>query len=111
MAKINAGKYRHRITIRNAPTDSSRNTFGERTGTGTTVATVWAEKTDWNGSEVDEMGRETPVLVARWKTRYRSDVTAAMQIVHGSDVYEITSPPLDFDGTRREIVIEARKVN
>lgn len=106
---INAGKYRHRITIRNAPTDASRTSFGGRKGTGTTVATVWAEKQDWSGSEVDEVGRETPTVVTKWRTRYRTDLTPAMQIVFDGIVYDILNV-LDFDGTKRELVIESRKV-
>lgn len=106
---INAGKYRHQVIVRNAPTDASRNTYGERTGTGTNQVTIWAEKTDWNGSEVDELGRETPVVTTRWRTRFRTDITPEMQIVSGSDVFEILSV-LDYDGLSRELTIETRKV-
>lgn len=107
---INPAKYRHKIIIRNAPTDATRNTFGERVGVGATVATIWAEKQDWSGTEVNEAGRETPAVTTKWRIRYRADILPKMQIVHGSDVYEITAPPMDFDGRRRELVIESRKV-
>ena len=106
---LNAGKYRHRITIRNAKTDNNRDGYGARVGAGTANIAVWAEKTDWNGSEVDEVGRETPVLITRWRIRYRSDIKAYMQVVHGSDVYDIQTV-LDFDGLRRELTLETRKV-
>ena len=106
---INPGKYRHRITIVNPPDDSSRDDFGGRLGTGSTVATVYAEKQDWTGQELDEAGRQTAVITTRWKTRFRTDILPKMQIVLGADVYNILSV-LDFDGTARELTIESRKV-
>lgn len=106
---IQAGKYRHRITIRNAPTDASRNAFGERVGSGATVATVWAEKQDWSGSEVNETGRETATVTTKWRIRYRTDVLPKMQVVFGSEVYDILNV-LDFDGKKRELVLESRRV-
>lgn len=102
------GKYRHRITIRNAKTDANRDTFGRRKGAQTTVCTVWAEKTDWTGDEATENGREAGSLSTKWKIRYRTDITQAMQIVHGSDVYDITAV-LDWDGTKRELLLTSRK--
>ena len=105
---INAGKYRHQIVIRNPATDTSRD-FGGRKGTGTVVATVFASKEDWTGSELDESGRQTAIVTTRWKTRYRTDVLPKMQVVLGADVYNILSV-LDFDGTKRELTIESRKV-
>ena len=111
MPSINAGKYRHQISIYEPPDDDDRDAFGERVGAGTLVASgLWAEKTDWNGSEVDELGRETPIVITRWRTRYREDIRARMYLVHGSHTYEITAPPLDFDGTHREITIESRRI-
>jgi SPP1 family predicted phage head-tail adaptor len=106
---INPGKYRHQIVIRNPPADSSRDDFGGRKGSGSTVATVYAEKQDWSGSELDEAGRQTATVTTRWKTRYREDILPKMQIVLGTDVYNILSV-LDFDGTQRELTIESRKV-
>ena len=109
MTMIIAGKYRHRVILRNPAADSSRDSFGGRKGVGTIVATVWAEKQDWSGSELDEAGRETASVVTKWKTRYRGDVAPKMQLVFGSDVYDIQSV-LDFDGKKRELVLECRKV-
>jgi SPP1 family predicted phage head-tail adaptor len=106
---INAGKYRHQITVRNPAADSSRDSFGGRKGIGTTVCTIWAEKQDWTGIEVNESNRETASVTTKWKTRYRADILSKMQIVFSSDVYEILNV-LDFDGTKRELIIESRKV-
>lgn len=108
-AQFNPGRYRHRITIRNPATDASQDSFGGRKGTGTTVATVWAEKQDWTGIELNEANRETASITTKWKTRYRTDIQPKMQVVFGAEVYEILNV-LDFDGTKHELVIESRKV-
>lgn len=107
---INAGKYRHRITIKSSPTDASRDTFGRRKGTWTAVASnIWAEKQDWQGTETVEGGRDTASVTTKFKIRYRTDVSPAMRIYHGSDIYQIDSV-LDFDGTHRELVLNSRRV-
>jgi len=106
---INAGKYRHQIVIRNPAADASRDEYGGRKGSGATVATVFAEKQDWGGSELNEANRETATVTTKWKIRYRTDILPKMQIVHGSDVYDLMNV-LDFDGTKRELVLESRKV-
>lgn len=102
------GKYRHRITIKNPPTDATRDTFGRRKGTGTTVCTVWAEKQDWQGDESTENKRESASVTTKWKIRYRTDLTPAMKIYFGGEVYDLLSV-LDFDGTKRELVLTSRK--
>ena len=110
MPSINAGKYRYRVTIKGAPADSTRDTFGRRKGTGTTIAAnIWAEKQDWLGDETTENGRETASVSARWRIRYRTDVLPEMQLIHKSDVYNIMGV-LDFDGKQRELVLNCRKV-
>lgn len=106
---IQAGKYRHRITIRNAPADSTRDSFGGRVGDGSTVCIVWAEKQDWQGGESREGQRETASVTTKWLTRYRTGIEPEMEIVHGEDVYNILSV-LDFDGTRRELTMVSRRV-
>lgn len=105
----NIGKYRQRITIRQAPSDATRDTFGRRKGAGATVCTVWAEKQDWQSSETTQNGREVTNLSTKWKIRYRTDVSTEMEIVHGSAVYRITGV-LDFDGRRRELVLTSEQV-
>lgn len=106
---INPGNYRHKITIRNAPTDSSRNAFGERIGVGTTVATVWAEKQDWSGRESAEFERSTAEILTKFLTRYRTGLLPNMEVVDDTDVYFIESI-MDFDGTKRELTLNCRRV-
>jgi SPP1 family predicted phage head-tail adaptor len=104
-----AGRYRHRILIRDAPSDATRDTFGRRKGAGATVCEVWAEKQDWQGSETTQSGREVASMSTKWKIRHRTDVTPEMEIVLDSDVYRITSV-LDFDGRKRELVLTSEQV-
>lgn len=106
---INPGKYRHQIVIKNPATDSSRDSTGARTGSGTTLATVWAEKQDWSGSETRDTNQETAVKLTKFLIRYLVTVAPKMQVVHGSDTYDIEQV-LDMDGTKREMVLHCRKV-
>lgn len=103
-----AAKYRHRITITNPPDDSTRDTFGRRKGSGSTVATVWAERQDWQGDEKTQGDREFADVTTKWKIRYRTDITTAMLIVENGITYNILGV-LDFDGTKRELVLLSRK--
>ena len=103
----NAGRYRHRITIRQPA--ATRDDTGAVIGTGATLDTVWAAKEDWSGSESRENGHETARKTTKFFIRYRTDVLVNMQVVHGTDVYDIESV-LDFDGKTRELVLECKRV-
>ncbi len=107
---INPGRYRDQVTIYNAPATSTRNDYGERTATPVALATVYAEKQDWSGREIIEVGRETPMIYTRFMIRWRSDVTANMTLTHlaTGDIYRIDSV-MDMDGTRRELVLMCKR--
>ena len=105
--KNNAGKYRHRITIRNPST--LRDSMGGVYNAGTTLATVWAEKQDWTGSESSENGQDTASLRTKFIIRFRTDVLEKMEVVYGSDVYDIEVVK-DYEGIKRELTLECRKV-
>lgn len=103
------GKKSHRIEIYAAPGDATRDTFGRRAKQGALLATVWAERQDWAGDETKEGGRETASVTTKFVLRYRSDLTAAQSVEEGADVYNVLSV-LDLDGTKRELVLNCRKV-
>lgn len=103
---VNAGKYTESVIIRNPAT--TRDALGGVYGAGTTLATVWAEKQDWTGSEAQENGQDTATLRTKFIIRWRSDVLPKMQVVHGSDVYDI-EVVMDYDGTKRELTLETSK--
>lgn len=100
---INPAMFRHQVTIR-AQRTSSRDSFGQRVGAGSTVCTVWADKQDWSGSEIDENGRETPTVLTKFTIRYRTDITPAMEVVHGSAVYRINTV-MDLMGIKKTLVL------
>ncbi len=102
-------KKRHRITIYQVAGDATRDSYGRRLHQGALLATVWAERQDWGGDESQEGGRETASVTTKYIVRYRADVTPGMTIVEGSDTYNILSA-LDFDGTKRDLVLNCRKV-
>jgi SPP1 family predicted phage head-tail adaptor len=103
---LSAGDLRHRVTIRNAPTDATRNGYGERTATGTTLATVWASMEDVSGREGVDAGRETPIIYTRIVIRWRNDVRPDMTVTHDEtgDEYRVNSV-MDTDGTRRKLIL------
>lgn len=103
------GKKRHRIEVYSAANDGTRDTFGRRLHRGALLAVVWAERQDWNGDEVKEGGRETASVTTRFIVRHRDDLSAAVSVEEGSDVYNVLSV-LDLDGTQRELVLNCRKV-
>lgn len=55
----------------------------------TTVATLWAEIRHPTGLEQIRAGAQISTVQASIKVRQRAGITAAMQAVHGSTVYEI----------------------
>jgi SPP1 family predicted phage head-tail adaptor len=104
---VNAGKYTHSIIIRNPSTTTDN--LGGAFSTGSTVATVWASKEDWTGSENRENGQDVANMRTKFFIRYRTDVLPKMQVVHGSDVFDIETV-LDYDGTKIELILECKKV-
>ncbi|GAB3763483.1 hypothetical protein GCM10028796_17050 [Ramlibacter monticola] len=58
-------------------------------GDWTTLATVWANIRHLNGLETVKAGAETATVRASIRIRYRTDVTAAMRVVHGATTYQI----------------------
>ncbi len=87
----------------------TRDTFGRRLHRGDLLATVWAERQDWGGDEGKEAGRETASVTTKYVIRYRADVTAAASLEEGGEIYNVLSV-LDFDGTKRELILNCRKV-
>ncbi len=105
---INPAKYRHYVVIRDGASDGTRNEFYERTGTGTVVASVWAEKQDWSGREIIEGLRETPMVYTKFVIRWRSDVSSDMTVEYGGDIFRIDSV-LDLNGTYKELVLFCKR--
>ena len=105
---INPGKYKYKVVIRDAFT-ASRNSFGEQVTDGAVIGTVWAEKQDWSGNEVPDFERETANVFTKFIIRFRTDVLPKQVVLLNGLVYQINSV-LDFDGTKRELVLMCQRV-
>ena len=103
---MGAGKYRHPIVVRAAPDDSSRDSFGGRTGTGPREATVWAQRRALTAREYIEGKRESAAVRVEYIIRYRNDIDETMVVVDASgQVYDIDGPPIDREGTKKELLL------
>ena len=95
---IVAGKLNCRVVIKQPA--AVQDAAGQPIPTWTTLATVWANIRSLNGLETIKGGAESSVAKASIRIRYRTDVTAAMRVVHGSTTYEIKAVLPDVEGRR-----------
>lgn len=100
---MEGGKLNRRVTIQ-SPTES-KNSIGEGVKSWADVATVWAAIEPLSSRELLAQRREVSDVSTRIRIRYRSGVSAAMRVVHGSNVYRIDGAPIDVDGRGREMVL------
>ena len=61
---------------------------------------VWANIKMLSGVETIKAGAETSAVKASIRIRFRTDVTAAMRVTHGSTVYEIKAVMPDEAGRK-----------
>lgn len=98
---MRAGKLRHKVDIQ-YPTET-QNTYGEPEVTWTDLATgVWCQIQPLRGREFFESRQFNAEIDARIVMRHRSDVTAKMRIMHGSDEYYVDSV-INVDERDREV--------
>jgi SPP1 family predicted phage head-tail adaptor len=65
------------------------------------LATVWADIRHLSGVESIKAGGEASVVKASIRIRWRTDVTPAMRVVHGSTVYQIKAVLPDEESRER----------
>jgi len=70
-----------------------------------TLATVWAEVVPVGGSEVFQAKQFGAEAVAKFRIRYRGDVTRKMRVVYDSDNYDIADVAEDRRFERRQFEI------
>jgi len=96
---MQAGKLRHRFTLER-PNDTSGSPVHAE------LTTIW-------GSLVGLSGIESPAIQAnadhRIGIRFRADLTVRDRLRLDTRVFEITSPPIDPDGRRRELELLVRE--
>ena len=80
---MRAGTLRHRVTIQSA-TASTGSAYGERADSWSDVATVHASVVTLSGAEAERASQVHPTASVQVDMRYRSDVTTAHRLQHGS---------------------------
>lgn len=81
------GKLNSQIVIQRK--SDATNELGEHASGWTTVATVWASVMKVTGVEAIRSGMEMSVVRASIRIRYRTDITPAMRVVDGAEIYDI----------------------
>ena len=84
---MRAGSLNQRVTIRQRATGSDE--LGQPVDTWSDVAIVWADIRYASGMESIKAGAEMSTARASIRIRWRTDITPAMRVVHGSTVYRI----------------------
>jgi SPP1 family predicted phage head-tail adaptor len=103
--RLGAGRLRHRIEIwRSVETKTGRGGFADEWKR---VATTRAEIVGQPGREAVLEQALQGIAVHRITIRYRDDVLASDQLRWGDKILNITAPPVDPDGLRKELVIIA----
>jgi SPP1 family predicted phage head-tail adaptor len=97
---MHAGELRHRVTLKSPST-----TGGDAAVAYTTKATVWAAFQELSGTDASGLVAEA---VARFRMRYRSDLTPRWRLELGTRVFEIESIS-DRDGRRESLEGIARE--
>lgn len=95
---MNAGNLDQPVTIEAPP--ATRDGFGDRTGSWTTFASVWAQAQPLRGRELFAAGTTQSEATVRFRIRYRDDVTSAMRVVWRGKSYAIVGDPIDVDGAQ-----------
>jgi SPP1 family predicted phage head-tail adaptor len=106
---MQAGDLRERVTIKQV-TSTSDGAGGYTESGSSALATVWAAVEPLSGRELLAALQAQSEVTVRVRMRYRSDVTAAMQLLHGSKTYEVVSPPIDRMGKRRELELMCKEI-
>jgi SPP1 family predicted phage head-tail adaptor len=75
-----------------------------------TVCTVYAQKTGLKGRLFYAAAAAQKEDDVMFVTYYRADITAAMRIIDGPEIFEIKVPPVDEDGTRMWMQLHCRAV-
>jgi len=84
---MRSGSLRHRIVIQQR--GSGVDSWGQPINTWTDVISVWAYVRHLSGSESIKADTPTSEVRASIRIRWRTDIAAAMRVLHGATVYEI----------------------
>jgi len=107
---MNPGDLRHKIIIQyNAALDQTDDN-GNPLEDWQTLITTYAKRTGLKGKlfyQAAAAQAETDIL---FTVRYRDGIKAGMNVIHGTDSFEVKVPPIDPTGRRRWLEIHTRQV-
>ena len=100
--------YRHKITF--LKLTKTKDKYGDIIDTWSDFKTVWASKDPLLGNEFfSALTLENKVEI-KFNMRYVADITSAMRLQHGNDVFEIIGEPVNVKGLNRELLCYCRLV-
>lgn len=86
---MRTGTLNSRVVVEQQST--TQDALGQPVLTWSTFATLWANIKHTSGIETIKADALTTVTKVSIQVRYRTDIKAAMRVVHGTDVYNIVS--------------------
>lgn len=84
---MDPGKLDKRVSLQQI--SSAQDSIGQPVKTRSEICKLWVNIAHLSGLETIRAGAEASVVKASMRCRRRSDVTSAMYIVHGADVYAV----------------------
>ena len=105
---MKAARLRHQITIQQV--NETKDSFGGVTESWVTFATVRAEIKPVSGREYFANEQQNSTISHKVAIRYLVGVTAKMRILFGARIFDIVSPPINFEERNIEMVLMCREV-
>lgn len=103
---MQSGKLNRRITIQSQVT--TQDSIGEQSTSWTTLCVVSASVKDLTGREFIAAGAMVDTVLTQIEIRYRTDVTAAMRILEGSNTYNIEAV---LDQNKKSLLLMCKKLS
>lgn len=103
--------YRHKITF--LEWGKGKDEYGDPIETWTPIEDkvgIWASKDPLIGKEFFSALTTDNKVEVKFNMRYIPDITSAMRIQHGNDVFEIIGEPVNVKGLNRELLCYCRLV-
>lgn len=104
---VTAGELDRRIKLQ-APTVTRDPVYGSEVTTYTTVATVWAKRTEVAAGLSTQADQRVGTRIVQHLIRYRADVQPTWRIVDGTRRFRLTGPGLEV-GRRVGLLLESEE--
>ncbi len=104
--------YRYKITF--LERGKGQDKYGDPVDTWAPVegkTAIWASKEPLIGKELFSALTVNNKVEVKFNMRYIPDITSAMRIQHGNEIYEIIGSPVNIKGLNRELLCYCRMVN